>query len=782
MISEELAIRRKIIKIGVIITGTAYFIGNWIATQLAARACDYNELLGTNLSFSQDIHIYPPYAFYLWMHNDLLVQAIPNILADYNRVVYLAAIAGMLFSYFVTKGMQKNTSHGSASFATAEEIETTKLDAVETGVVVGVNPYTKRLMLHNGSEHLLLVAPTRGGKGVNTILPTGLIWSHSIFFFDVKAELWQSTAGYRRDVLKQKVMKFEPLCVDGSTARWNPLAEINFRTLEEFSDVKTIVAVLIKPDGDTGKDPFWDNSGSALLNCVILHLLYKHYQEGRPIPCLTDVMSFLSSPDKDIDELFDGMKRYPHISKEEFLELEYVDAKGETKQHSNILKYMYGEYIRDFTPFNEALQCNVRTLDELKNIIKEHDDVDFTESPFDMLLVHPKVAENAANMLNIVGPTRASIMITTQTCLALYQNPVVQRNTAVSDFFIKDLLDPSQAISMYLVMQLDDIETLKPLSRLFINTMLSKLIRDLKFEKDTNKEVRKQRLLLMLDEFPQLGCLKKIELALAVCAGYGIKICIVSQDVNQLNKEYTKDNSIASNCHIHIYFTPNLDTNGGTTAEAISKALGKKTITTNSHSDGGGVFKGSNSTSYMARDLMTPDEVSHMNGKKELVFVAGHKPIFGDKFRYYEHKYFLEKILPEPLYSDTATKIATFEDLFRVHAAESKARIERKRLVDEAKANAAFLKKVAMENANNQKGSQPIEIEASKTSENTEEIIEGAWPQSACEVVEPVEIASAESVESKNEENTLEKETTVVACMQNYMKKKEKKGEAETCE
>ena len=40
---------------------------------------------------------------------------------------------------------------------------------------------------------------------------------------------------------------------------------------------------------------------------------------------------------------------------------------------------------------------------------------------------------------------------------------------------------------------------------------------------------------------------------MAVCAGYGIKVCIAAQDVNQLNKEYTKDNSIASNCHVHIF-------------------------------------------------------------------------------------------------------------------------------------------------------------------------------------------------------------------------------------
>jgi len=201
-----------------------------------------------------------------------------------------------------------------------------------------------------------------------------------------------------------------------------------------------------------------------------------------------------------------------------------------------------------------------------------------------------------------------------------------------------------------------------------------------------------------------------------------VEVCVVAQDVNQLNKEYTKDNSIASNCHVHIYFTPNLDS-GGATAEAISKNLGKHTIKTVSHSDGGGLFKGSNSESFTGRELMTADEVSHMSSEKELVFVAGHKPIFGDKLRYYLQPFFLKRLnmyqgiyikehgceaackkytsggkhdcarcveeykkshdLPPipcptyPLYSDHVTRVLSFEDLFAVHAADKEELSER---------------------------------------------------------------------------------------------------------
>jgi len=501
-------------------------------------------------------------------------------------------------------------------------------------------------MLHNGVEHILLVAPTRSGKGVNTIIPTGLVWQNSIFFFDVKGELWQATSGYRQKVLGQKVMKFEPLCGDGSSARWNPLAEINFQTTEELGDVSTIVGIMVKPDGEKagGSDPFWDNASAALLSGVIMHLMmYKHHKEKLRLPCPTDIMSFLSSPDKNLDELFTDMKNYPHISPEEFLEL--PDEKGIARE--NPLKKVYGEYILNLKPFNDALaelrekhgvkseREIIHNLEELRQEIlkigaekinwsapppKNKDNLadnqlqqDLepdgsppeaeTASPFYMLLTHPKVAECAANMLNGAEQTRASIMQTAQTAMALYQNPVVQKNTEVSDFCIQDLLSPKQAVSLYLCMNSNEVATLKPLSRLLINTMLQKLIREIKFDSSGGAKMP-QRLLLMLDEFPQLGNLKSVELALAVCAGYGIKVCIVAQDVNQLNKEYTKDNSIASNCHVHIYFTPNLDS-GGATAESISKNLGKKTIKTVSHSDGGGLGKGSDSESFTSRFTAT---------------------------------------------------------------------------------------------------------------------------------------------------------------------------------
>ena len=765
---EEKIYRQKVLKLGAASIGFCMLVAYWYATQGVAADSGYSESLGFCLSFGDSVHVYPPYKYYLWQQDENLRATMSEIIGSYAAYPYLGFVIGAGFTWLCAKGMKTETSHGSAAFATAKEIDETGLGMYEdkisteersifglkykrrirrikkSGVVIGVNPYNKHLMLHDGVEHVLLIAPTRSGKGVNTIIPTGLVWQHSIFFFDVKEELWQATAGYRQKVLGQKVMKFAPLVSDGSSTRWNPMAEIYFRTAEEISDVAMIVGIMVKPDGEksSGDSAFWDNSAAALITGVIMHLMYKHYQEGKRLPCPTDIMSFLSSPDMDLKELFENMKNYPHISPEEFLEL--PDESG--KPRVNPLKEIYGEYVQNLRPFSAIFGKKIRNLTDVKNELlawkragKEiawEADEDDEDNPFHILLTHPKVAECAANMLNGAEQTRASIMQTAQTALALYQNPVVQKNTEVSDFCIKDLLSPETTVSLYLCMHSNEVQTLKPLSRLLINTVLHKLIRDIKFDTSGGAKMN-QRLLLMLDEFPQLGNLKSMELALAVCAGYGIKVCIVAQDVNQLNKEYTKDNSIASNCHIHVYFTPNLDS-GAATAESISKNLGKKTIKTVSHSDGGGLGKGSNSESFTGRELLMPDEVSHMSSEKELVFVAGHRPIYGDKLRYYLQPFFTERLemyqkiymrehgceeacrkykhdcercvrefkaatgrvpIPcptYPLYSDSVTKVLSFKDLFEVNAAEKSEREEKARAVrlekeyaarEEAKAN-----------------------------------------------------------------------------------------------
>ena len=665
----------------------------------------------------------------------------------------------------------------------------------DSGVVMGLHPDTLKPMLSNGTEHILLVGPARSGKGVNTVIPTGLVWKDSAFFFDPKGELWANTAGFRKEHFHQRVLKFEPLCTDGSGARWNPLAEINYRSIEEFSDVSTVVSAMVKSDDEkkSGGDPFWDNSAVNLLNGVILHLMYKHHKEERPLPSPTDIMSFLSSPDKGTKDRFADMMTYPHIRPEEFLEemhpvQELNDIKKE--QYVNPLQQIYGNYyVPDMTAINEKLtelvskralkiaeenrsnnehksprsareifqreifskkqteeaskdilekvfpqyvshdkerrfKITAKTIPEIQSAlrkaiqlgvpqIKSADDfgerdsfgrlgepriadaIDWysrkvnedddsntaNENPvFYKLLVHPRVAEAAAKIYNGAEQTSLSIMQTAQTALGVYGDPVVQRNMCVSDFCIRDLLDPKQEISLYFVSQLMNFPKVRPIARLFTSTLLNKLVRGTQIDAGgTAKQAKKQRLLLMLDEFPQLGNMKSVELALAICAGFGLKMCLVCQSLNQLNDIYTKDNTIAANCRIHIYFTPNPDSSR-ITATTISKLLGTQ------RSD-------CHSTEFRVREVMTSDEVNCLfRSDKVVIFSAGQSLIFGNIFRcnilrYYLYpSFFDETNLPCPTISDTATQVLDYDTLFSIHADDREEMEKRSQIIREAKA------------------------------------------------------------------------------------------------
>ena len=681
--------RKKIIKAAASALPAAFLIGNQISSQLTGSRLGYSPLLEHELFRIPytDIAVYVPWANILWSKDQELMQVVPDVISSSEKWPYILLILTAAVLILWGRSLNKETDHGSAEFAGREDIEKAGLGSREdghfknSGVVVGMNPFTKELMLDNGKTHGLLVAPTRSGKGVNTVVPTGICWRESIFFFDPKGELWQFTSGYRKKMLKQKVLKFQPLCDDGSGARWNPLAEIDYRTTTEFKDLESVVEVLINPKGGEMKseNAFWDNSNASVLKGVILHLLYKNHREDRPVPCLSDVISFLSSPGKTTVEAFEGMRSYPHITPEEFL------------SDSNIFEIIYGEYVTDFTPFNNALlfhlarDVQIKSISELKACINEataksEDLIDWKAEPWASLLVHPTVADRAGEILKVKDSpqTMASIIQGTIACLSLYQNPIIKANTEKSDFYIRDLLSPDFAVSLYLVLEPNDVERLRPLSRLFISLMLGKLQRGM----ETDKKLQR-RLLLMLDEFPQLKHMAEIENALAICAGYGIKIYLIIQNIGQINKIYTKDNAIMGNCHTNIFFTPK----EYDTAEFLSKLMGDQTIKTTSHSDGGGLFKGSNTISNQSRKLMNPDEIMKMPFHDSLIFVGGVKPIKGIKIEYFKIPFFQERTsrekYPLPLISDKVTTIYNYEDLMAVHQAEAQRLAEKRSHIQE---------------------------------------------------------------------------------------------------
>jgi type IV secretion system protein VirD4 len=104
--------------------------------------------------------------------------------------------------------------------------------------------YQGRYLRHDGPEHVLLVAPTRSGKGVGVVLPTLLSWTQSVVIHDIKGENWALTAGWRARF--SHCLLFDP--TDSSSARFNPLLEVR-KGAHEVRDVQNIADILVDPEG-----------------------------------------------------------------------------------------------------------------------------------------------------------------------------------------------------------------------------------------------------------------------------------------------------------------------------------------------------------------------------------------------------------------------------------------------------------------------------------------------------------------------------------------------------
>jgi type IV secretory pathway TraG/TraD family ATPase VirD4 len=74
------------------------------------------------------------------------------------------------------------------------------------------------------SRHVLIEAPTRAGKGVNSVVRTLLAWRHSALVYDLKRELWRLTAGATNT--GRLCLKFSPTDADDPGIRYEPLDDV----------------------------------------------------------------------------------------------------------------------------------------------------------------------------------------------------------------------------------------------------------------------------------------------------------------------------------------------------------------------------------------------------------------------------------------------------------------------------------------------------------------------------------------------------------------------------
>jgi type IV secretion system protein VirD4 len=162
--------------------------------------------------------------------------------------------------------MSKSRSlHGNARWANGSEVKQAGLLA-EEGLILG--KHDGKFLMMNEPKFAMLVAPTRSGKGVGTIIPNLLNWNQSVIVVDIKGENFDVTSGFRAKH-GQEVYKFAPFDDDFETHRWNPLSYVSRDPRFIVGELQSVGYMLYpKKDGDGA---FWNDSARNLFVAISLY-------------------------------------------------------------------------------------------------------------------------------------------------------------------------------------------------------------------------------------------------------------------------------------------------------------------------------------------------------------------------------------------------------------------------------------------------------------------------------------------------------------------------------
>lgn len=293
----------------------------------------------------------------------------------------------------------------------------------------------------------------------------------------------------------------------------------------------------------------------------------------------------------------------------------------------NLLEGLIGFFLEEYKKNTiKRNQITMTSIRKFQNSSMQEKNFNKFKTYIDRKDYGSKSKDFLTSILNASDNTYKSITAVFGEKMSLFDDVNVANVTSDSDFDF-DLLG-REATALFIIVP-DEDKVYFTLVTIIVGLLYKELVK-----LANSKENKKLPVQIdwLLDEFANCPPLADIEALVSVARSRGMRFHFFIQSFSQLDNVYGKEVAqiILDNCGL-IY----LKTNTQDTAEQISKRLGKTTISSSSISQSLSLldYNGNKSTSLMARDLLTPDEVKQLHYKTIIFPIIGY-PIFRDTVMY----------------------------------------------------------------------------------------------------------------------------------------------------
>ena len=498
-------------------------------------------------------------------------------LKSYYPIAYSVTPYIFIIIYWLIANEKIKNNYGNAKFAKEKDFKEMGLNTEGKGVQFAClvkKKWFKEIRIPIATTKplaVLIVAPAGTGKTASIALPNLFSLPNSCFVLDIKGELYQKSAGYRQKNFKNKILCFSPLDENLNTMYFNPfdrtiVEQMDFVEMMQLAD--QIAGTIFV--GEKGKEnDHWIVSAKTLFTFFALYNMqkYKH----------TTLGDLSQAPKKDYYEELEG----------DFKKRCQIQVENEDNQYND------ETWVKD--PDSNIWKAWLQQVSEDTSL----DDI---------------VRNQARAYIGAAETEFASVKSTYDTFMKVFANPRVAKSVSKMSFNYEDLRDDK--ITLYVVIQSEDMDILAPLVRILVESFFKKLMK--RENGDPSKFIY-----FILDEFIRFGKMGYLLEAPALCRSYGLIPIYITQSYEQIKKYYGDDDLkiLRANAAFQVVFRMNSFDDAKTLSDMVGDYTRKKLSTSK---DSMAIIKKNESISEEGYKLITPQDILSAPDGQVFVLVGGY--------------------------------------------------------------------------------------------------------------------------------------------------------------